>query len=246
MHRTILDAAAEGNDPMHNDATLFMRGQGSPTYDPVDRTLGTSNDIGGGDLGFWDIDLWIGGLAEQPLFDGPLGTTFTMVMADFGQKMQDGDRFYYLYRMPVGQHLGDQIIGEQFADLIMRTTGLEHIGDAFGFQSASYTLDGYRHDNDYDGTFGALDADGSANQRSRYRQVWDQRLLQLHLRESPGFGSRFRGRQQQLRDRIAGFRRRRPGQRRPQGQLHIRRTSGLAIDRNRRRICPDSGFDEPG
>ena len=113
----------------------------------------------GGDQGFWDIDLWIGGLAEQPLFDGPLGTTFTFVMADFGQRMQDSDRFYYLYRMPVGQHLGDQIIGEQFADLIMRTTGLEHIGDAFGFQSATFTLDGTNNDNPYDGV-GAADTYG--------------------------------------------------------------------------------------
>ncbi len=130
----ILDAAADDTDPLNDAAILFLRGQGSPVYDPVTGTW-NQNDNGGGDLGFWDIDLWIGGLAEQPLFDGPLGTTFTMVMADFGQKMQDNDRFYYLYRMPVGHHLGDQIIGEQFADLIMRTTGLEHIGDAFGYQS---------------------------------------------------------------------------------------------------------------
>jgi hypothetical protein len=147
--QVILDAAADQSDPLHTAAVLFMRGQGSPVYDPG---TGTWNpNLTGGDLGFWDIDLWIGGLAEQPLFDGPLGTTFTFVMADFGQRMQDSDRFYYLYRMPVGQHLGDQIIGEQFADLIMRTTGLEHIGDAFGFQSANFILDGTNNDNPYDG-----------------------------------------------------------------------------------------------
>ena len=155
--QVILDAAADPTNPLHDAAVLFMRGQGSPVYDPV---TGTWNpNLTGGDLGFWDIDLWIGGLAEQPLFDGPLGTTFTFVMADFGQRMQDADRFYYLYRMPVGQHLGDQIIGEQFADLIMRTTGLEHIGDAFGFQSATFTLDGTNNDNPYDGV-GAADTYG--------------------------------------------------------------------------------------
>ena len=155
----ILDAAADLDDPDHDDAVLFLRGQGSPLYDPITGTW-NQNDNGGGDLGFWDVDLWIGGLAEQPLFDGPLGTTFTYIMADFGQRMQDGDRFYYLYRMPVGHHLGDQIIGEQFSDLIMRTTGLENIGDAFGFQSATYILDGTSNDNPYDGTFTTLDANG--------------------------------------------------------------------------------------
>ena len=155
--QVILDAAADPTNPLNADAVLFMRGQGSPVYDPVTGTW--NQNLTGGDLGFWDIDLWIGGLAEQPLFDGPLGTTFTFVMADFGQRMQDADRFYYLYRMPVGQHLGDQIIGEQFADLIMRTTGLEHIGDAFGFQSATFTLDGTNNDNPYDGV-GAADTYG--------------------------------------------------------------------------------------
>ncbi len=156
--QVILKAAADAGDPLHDSAVLFMRGQGSPVFDPVTGTWNQNNN-GGGDAGFWDVDLWIGGLAEQPLFDGPLGTTFTFIMADFGQRMQDADRFYYLYRMPVGHHLGDQIIGEQFADLIMRTTGLEHVGDAFGFQSATFTLDGNGHDNPYDGV-GAADTYG--------------------------------------------------------------------------------------
>ncbi|MEZ5815503.1 MAG: peroxidase family protein [Hyphomicrobiaceae bacterium] len=158
--QAIVDAAADASDPMHEAALMFMRGTGSPVYNETTGTWDINNTGNGGDQGFWDIDLWIGGLAEQPLFDGPLGTTFTMVMADFGQKMQDGDRFYYLYRMPVGQHLGDQIIGEQFADLIMRTTGLEHIGDAFGYQSATFILDGTNHDNTYDGTIGVDDQYG--------------------------------------------------------------------------------------
>ncbi|MGE0053552.1 MAG: peroxidase family protein [Hyphomicrobium sp.] len=158
--QAIVDAAADANDPMHEEALMFMRGTGSPVYNETTGTWDINSTGNGGDQGFWDIDLWVGGLAEQPLFDGPLGTTFTMVMADFGQKMQDGDRFYYLYRMPVGQHLGDQIIGEQFADLIMRTTGLEHIGDAFGYQSATFILDGTNHDNPYDGVIGVDDQYG--------------------------------------------------------------------------------------
>ena len=158
--QVILDAAADPTDPLNADAVLFLRGQGSPSYDPITGAW-NPNDTGGGDLGFWDVDLWVGGLAEQPLFDGPLGTTFSVIMADFGQRMQDGDRFYYLHRMPIGHHLGDQIIGEQFADLIMRTTGLENIGDAFGDPSTtvSFTLDGFNNDNPYDGV-GAADAFG--------------------------------------------------------------------------------------
>ncbi|WP_218463706.1 peroxidase family protein [Maritimibacter sp. DP1N21-5] len=158
--QVIIDAAADTNHALHDEAVMFLRGTGAPVFD-----TGTGqwqvNANNGGDQGFWDIDLWIGGLAEQPLFDGPLGTTFSLVMLDFAQRMQDGDRFYYLYRMPVGHHLGDQIIGEQFADLVMRTTGLDHInGDVFGQASATFILDGDTYDNARDGT-GVDDAYGT-------------------------------------------------------------------------------------
>lgn len=158
--QSLLEAYAAGDA----DAVAFMEGGGTPVYAPNDPNAinGWVYSGGAGDQGFWDIDLWIGGLAEQPLFDGPLGTTFSLVMLDFAQRMQDGDRFYYLYRMPVGHHLGDQIIGEQFSDLIMRTTGLENIGDAFGKQSAYYYLDGTTTDNDRDGLYGTLAADGTS------------------------------------------------------------------------------------
>ncbi|MGO4852554.1 peroxidase family protein [Phaeovulum sp. W22_SRMD_FR3] len=147
----VITAANDALSADHFAAINFL--QGAPVYDPVTRTW---SDSGGGDQGFWDVDLWIGGLAEQQMFDGPLGTTFSFVMLDFAQRMQDGDRFYYLYRMPVGQHLGDQIIGEQFSDLIMRTTGLEHIADAFAAQTAYYTLDGT-------GSLSDVDADDNIN-----------------------------------------------------------------------------------
>ena len=106
-------------------------------------TTGTGQwTFAGGDLGFWDIDLWIGGLAERPLFDGPLGTTFSYVMLDFAQRKQDGDRFYYLYRMPMGTHLGDEIIDKQFGDLVMDHTGLEHLnGEVFIWANQTFTLD---------------------------------------------------------------------------------------------------------
>jgi len=50
------------------DAVTFM--QGTPTYNETTEQW----EFLGGNQGFWDVDLWIGGLAERPLFDGPLGT----------------------------------------------------------------------------------------------------------------------------------------------------------------------------
>lgn len=118
----------------HDAATQFMGG--NPVYN---ETTGQW-EFAQGDQGFWDVDLWIGGLAERPLFDGPLGTTFSFVMLDFAQRMQDGDRFYYLYRMPFAHPVGVQVIAEQFTDMVSRTLGIEHFGSAFGTADARFEL----------------------------------------------------------------------------------------------------------
>lgn len=118
-------------------AVQFMEGR--PSYDSNTHTW----TFTGENLGFWDVDLWIGGLSERPMFDAPLGTTFAYIMLDFAQKMQDGDRFYYLYRTPMGTDLGDEIIANQFGDLVARANGLEHLnGDVFIAADKYWFLDG--------------------------------------------------------------------------------------------------------
>jgi Ca2+-binding RTX toxin-like protein len=135
--QAVLDAYV---DPLHADhaaAREFM--EGHAVYDSGTGTW----SFQGANQGFWDIDLWIGGLAERPLFDGPLGTTFSYIILDFAQRMQDGDRFYYLHRTPMGMDLGDEIILNQFTDLVQRATGLEHLnGDIFIREDGRFILDG--------------------------------------------------------------------------------------------------------
>jgi Ca2+-binding RTX toxin-like protein len=134
--QALYDAYLNSADPNHAAAIEFM--QGAPSYDP-----GTGQwTFTGADQGFWDIDLWIGGLAERPLFDGPLGTTFSYVILDFAQRQQDGDRFYYLFRTPMGTHLGNEIIENQFGNLVMDHTGLDHLnGEIFIWANKTFTLD---------------------------------------------------------------------------------------------------------
>ncbi|MFD0916530.1 peroxidase family protein [Pseudahrensia aquimaris] len=87
----------------------------------------------GGDQGFWDIDLWMGGLAEQKVPLGMLGSTFDFIFAQQMIALQDGDRFYYLARLG-GTNMLDEIESQTFADMISRATGATHLnGDAFGF-----------------------------------------------------------------------------------------------------------------
>lgn len=134
------DYASKGyTAEQHAAAVQFM--VGTPTYHADTKTW----TFEGANQGFWDVDLWIGGLAERPLFDGPLGTTFSYILLDFAQRMQDGDRFYYLYRTPMGTALGDEIIANQFGDLVSRATGIEHLnGDVFIAADKYFFLDGSR------------------------------------------------------------------------------------------------------
>lgn len=155
----LYDAYLDAANPNHAAAVTFMQGTPTPPANP-----GDSWTFAGADQGFWDIDLWIGGLAERPLFDGPLGTTFSYVILDFAQRQQDGDRFYYLYRTPMGTHLGNEIIENQFGNLVAEHTGLTHPnGEIFIWANATYELSPGTDTPDYfnAATETILDVDGT-------------------------------------------------------------------------------------
>ena len=71
------------------------------------------------------VDLWIGGLAEnpakQPITPPMLGTTFQYVFEDQMLRLQDNDRFYYIGRL-AGTNLGEEIPAQQFTDIVRRNT----------------------------------------------------------------------------------------------------------------------------
>ena len=82
----------------------------------------------GGTLGGLDnVDLWIGGLAEKIMpFGGMLGSTFNFVFEVQMEKLQSGDRFYYLQRLD-GLHLFGEMENNSFAAMIMRNTDATHL-----------------------------------------------------------------------------------------------------------------------
>ena len=82
----------------------------------------------GGSLGgLENVDLWIGGLAEEIMpFGGMLGSTFNFVFEVQMEKLQNGDRFYYLQRLD-GLHLFGEMENNSFAAMIMRNTDATHL-----------------------------------------------------------------------------------------------------------------------
>ena len=90
--------------------------------------------------GLEDIDLWIGGLAEQrAMFGGMLGTTFDYIFRTQMENLQDSDRFYYLGRLP-GIGLANQIEGNSLAEIIQRNSDAEDL-PYFIFNAPSQTFD---------------------------------------------------------------------------------------------------------
>ena len=59
-------------------------------------------------------------------FGGMLGSTFNFVFEMQMEKLQNGDRFYYLQRLD-GLHLFGEMENNSFAAMIMRNTDATHL-----------------------------------------------------------------------------------------------------------------------
>ena len=127
QHESIL--AADTAEAKRAAATLLvMGGSGSPS----DRTdfLNSSGTWADRESGLNLVDFWIGGLAERKmLFGGMLGSTFNFVFEIQMEKLQDGDRFYYLSRTQ-GLDLLGALEANSFASLVMANTDLGQPGSS--------------------------------------------------------------------------------------------------------------------
>ncbi len=113
------------------DAAAFMTSTGAWLNDGDDSITGLD-----------DVDLWMGGLAENSVaFGGLLGPTFNYVFTFQLNALQDSDRFYYLGRLP-GMNLSSQIEGNSFSELVMRnTTGTRTLkADPFATADCKFEL----------------------------------------------------------------------------------------------------------
>jgi Ca2+-binding RTX toxin-like protein len=101
---------------------IVFGGTGAPSdrFEFLNATGVYASNLGG----LNDVDLWVGGLAEaNPEFGGMLGTTFNFVFEVQMEKLQNGDRLYYLSRTQ-GTNLLNQLEPNTFTDLVMRNTAL--------------------------------------------------------------------------------------------------------------------------
>ncbi|WP_207266255.1 peroxidase family protein [Pseudomonas sp. GW101-3H06] len=151
------------NEP--SDRLAFLNGTGdwaNETRAGKDGVLGTADDLKGVTItGVDAIDLWIGGLAEEKTpFGGMLGSTFNFVFENQMEKLQDGDRFYYLERTS-GLSMNAELESNSFAKLIMANTSATHLpGLVFSDPGFYLERDQSKQYNDGLGNADPLDDDG--------------------------------------------------------------------------------------
>jgi Ca2+-binding RTX toxin-like protein len=106
-------------------------------------STGAYANVGGKTVtGVDGIDLWVGGLAEVTnVFGGLLGSTFNYVFQSQLEKLQEGDRLYYLARTP-GMNLRSQLEGNSFSEIIQRNTSNTNTlkADAFATADCKFQL----------------------------------------------------------------------------------------------------------
>lgn len=86
-----------------------------------------------------DIDLWVGGLAEDHLDGSSMGETFTTIIVDQFERLRTGDRFWY-QNVLEGAEL-QEIEKTRLSDIIERNTGIEGLQANLFFQRGTEVLD---------------------------------------------------------------------------------------------------------
>jgi Ca2+-binding RTX toxin-like protein len=119
--------------PVPDDRSAFLRGTGAYSTVPVfdqdgNEIVRNQADIDGVTrTGLGNVDFWVGGLAERQMpFGGLLGSTFNYVFESQMEKLQDGDRFYYLHRT-AGLNFLTALEENSFSKIIAQNTDAKHL-----------------------------------------------------------------------------------------------------------------------
>lgn len=76
-----------------------------------------------------EVDLWVGGLAEDKYSGSQLGETFHEIVLDQFMRFRDGDRFFFEERMEDHPELLAMIKDTSLSDIIVRVTDIDYFQD---------------------------------------------------------------------------------------------------------------------
>lgn len=122
--------------PSYNQARIGLGLGGYSHFTEITSDLSVQNALASVYDSVNDIDLWVGGLAEEHVNGGIVGELFHTIIADQFSRTRDGDRFFYLN----DEHLlslAPDIERTTLSDIIRRNTSITNIQDDVFRVSAS-------------------------------------------------------------------------------------------------------------
>jgi peroxidase len=118
------------------------------TLDPADFSIITSDQVVQAELAavyatVHDVDLWVGGLAEDNLPGTQLGATFTFIVADQFTRTWAADQSFGLLDPDLGPEFLAELQGITLGDILKRTTDIENVQhDVFSAANRIMATDG--------------------------------------------------------------------------------------------------------
>ncbi|MGB5683294.1 MAG: peroxidase family protein, partial [Polyangiales bacterium] len=70
-----------------------------------------------------EIDLWVGGISEDPVNGGHVGELFFNILKSQFEALRDGDRYWYEIALPIDEVI--EIENTTLADVIRRNTTID-------------------------------------------------------------------------------------------------------------------------
>jgi peroxidase len=114
-----------------------------------------------------NIDLWVGGLAEDHVAGSSVGRTFRTILSDQFERLRDGDRFWYQNLFAAGTRQRDELDRLDLSDIVRRNSGTTNVQDNVFVLDVSVS--------------GSLFNDGNGNGRRDFREGalrgWTVQLL---------------------------------------------------------------------
>ncbi|PSL17620.1 peroxidase family protein [Shimia abyssi] len=98
--------------------------------DPADFSVITRDVVVQQDLAsvydsVFDVDLWVGGLAEEKIPGAMVGPTFQNILVEQFARLRDADPLWFQRRSWTDEGLFEEIIGTRLSDILMRSAGVE-------------------------------------------------------------------------------------------------------------------------
>ena len=117
--------------PSYNDVRIGLGLGGYTSFAQITSDVSVQNALASVYDTVDDIDLWIGGLAEDHINGGLLGEVFSEIIADQFRRSRDGDRFFYLSEEHF-DHIASivpDIESTTLSDVIRRNSSITNIQD---------------------------------------------------------------------------------------------------------------------